>query len=692
MSRPKGTNRPMRREARHARRPDASLAPRLAALFAQALPLHQAGRLDDAEAIYRRILGDDPGHFDARHMLGVVHLQRGEHIAALRNIDAALKTNPRIAAAHNNRGTALAALGRLDEAAAAYERAVALTPDYVDALVNRGNTLKDLDRLDEALACYNKAIALSPRHAMASMKRGNVLQGLRRDEEAVASYDRAIAIAPELVDAWHNRGVALARLDRLAEAVASYDRTMELDPDQDQLKGLHLHARMRLCDWSGFEGLCARLNAAIDGGALATQPFHLLACPSTPAVQLAAARTYAARQHPAPATPVWRGERYRHARVRVAYLSPDLRDHPVGQLTAGLFTRHDRSRFEIFGVSFGKEQPSEMRTRLKASFDRFVDADAMSDAEVAALVRELEIDIAVDLAGFTEGARPNVFAFRPAPVQVNYLGFAGTLGRDYWDYIIADRFVLPEAALAHYAERVVHLPDSFMVNDCERKISPHTPSRAEAGLPDGFVFCCFNNAYKITPDLFAAWMRLLRATDGSVLWLTSANPAVAGHLRREASRMGVDPGRLIFAAKTRFNEDHLARLGLADLFLDTLYYNAHATAADALWAGVPVVTCAGGTFASRVAGSLLGAAGLPELVTTSLAEYEALALRLSGDAELLASLRDRLARNRGSCPLFDTARFTRHIEAAYTTMWQRAERGEPPHGFSVAPVEIGGRP
>jgi predicted O-linked N-acetylglucosamine transferase (SPINDLY family) len=726
MSRSKGTSRSTRREAHPGPRPDPSLAARSAARFARALPLHQAGRLEDAETIYRDILADDPAHFDARHMLGVVHLQRGEHIAALRNIDAALKTNPAAAAAHNNRGTALASLGRLDEAAGCYERAVALAPDYLDALINLGNTRKDLGRLDEALASYDRALAISPRHALALVKRGNVLHAMQRHDEAIASYDRALASAPDLDEAWHNRGAALARAGRPADAVASYDRAlalrpddaetlrhrgmtladlrrfdealasyqraMELDPDQDELAGVHLHARMHLCDWAGFDAACVRLSAAVDGGALATHPFNLLACPSTPARQLAAARTYVGKRHPAAAEPLWRGERYAHARIRVAYLSPDLRDHPVASLTAGLFAGHDRARFETFAVSFGRDEPSDMRTRMKAAFDRFIDADAMSDDAVAALVRELEIDIAVDLAGLTGGSRPGIFARRPAPVQVSYLGYAGTLGGDHWDYIVADRFVLPEAAQPHYAEKVVYLPDSFMATDSDRKISPRTPSRAEAGLPDGLVFCSLNNLFKITPDLFDVWMRLLRATPGSALWLPRSNPAAAGNLRREAEGRGVDPDRLVFAAPTPRKEDHLARLRLADLFLDTHYYNAHASAADALWAGLPVLTCAGATFASRVAGSLLHAVGLPDLATGSLADYEALALRLAAEPALLAALRGRLARDRGICPLFDTARFTRHIEAAYTAMWRRAERGEPPQSFSVDPIEAAGRP
>jgi predicted O-linked N-acetylglucosamine transferase (SPINDLY family) len=764
------------------------------ALFGQAVALHQAGRLLEAEPLYRRVLEAQPRHFDSLHLLGVICYQHGQYREAIRLIDEALAINPAVAAAHNNRGSALKDLGETAPALASLDRAIALKPDYAEAFYNRANLLRELERFGEAVASYDKAIALRPDYADALNNRGSALKGLGRFEEALASFERATALKPDYAEAWYNRANALQELQRFDEALASCDkaialrpgfvealnnranalkslrrfdgaiegyeralalkpdyadavnnrgsaykelkrfdqaladfdraialepdhaeafsnrgatflelrrleeavadlaRAMQLDPDQDELKGLHLHARMFLCDWSGFDALCAGLNAAIESGALATQPFHLLACPSTPAIQLAAARTYVAEKFPARSEPRWRGERYAHKRIRVAYLSPDLRDHAVGHLIAGLFTRHDRSRFETFAISFGKAQPSDMRTRLEASFDRFVDADAMNDEEVAALVRELEIDIAVDLAGFTDGARPNVFAQRPAPVHVSWLGFAGTLGQDYCDYIIADRFVIPEGAQAHYAENVVYLPGSFMVNDSERRISPHAPSRAEAGLPDGFVFCSINNVSKITPDLFDVWMRLLRVTDGSVLWLPSANPAVERNLRREAARRGVAPDRIVFAAKTKFNADHLARLGLADLFLDTLHYNAHASAADALWAGLPVLTCSGATFASRVAGSLLHSVGLPELVTTSLAEYEALALRLSHDAELLASLRNRLARNRGTCPLFDTARFTRHIEAAYTTMWQRAERGEPPQSFTVDPIEAGSPP
>jgi predicted O-linked N-acetylglucosamine transferase (SPINDLY family) len=444
---------------------------------------------------------------------------------------------------------------------------------------------------------------------------------------------------------------------------------------------------MHICDWAHFEEDCARLRAGVADARPVSYPFQLLAWCGSPGVQHACARNYVADKCPPFPAPIWRGERYAHQRIRVAYLSSDFRDHPVMVLAAGLFEHHDRTRFETTAVSFGLDKPNPMRERLRAPFDRFVDAHAMSDEEVAKLLRELEIDIAVDLNGFTDGSRPNVFARKAVPVQVNYLGYAGTLGREDYDYIVADRFVIPEESQTHYSEKVVCLPDTYMVNDAGRRISERALSRAEAGLPEqGFVFCCFNNSYKITPEVFDIWMRLLKEIDGSVLWLSLTNSSAPKNLRREAERRGIAADRLVFASRVASNEDHLARLRHADLFVDTTPYNAHATSCDALWAGVPVLTCAGESFASRVAGSLLSAVGLPELITGSLADYEALALKLARDPALLAALRQKLARNRDNHPLFDTARFTRHMEAAYTVMWERVQRGEPPRSFAVAPI------
>jgi protein O-GlcNAc transferase len=727
--------------------------PDLKSLLSRAVGCHQTGQLSEAERLYREALGIEPRQFDALHLLGLVHYQRGAHAEALRDIDRALAVKPDVAAAHNSRAAVLNELKRFEEAVASCERAIALNPEYgeafnnralallgakrlaealascdraialrpdlAEAFNNRGNALRELKRFDDALASYERAIALKPSYAEAFNNCANALIGLkrydealeschralalradlaeafynrgivlherRRYEEALTSYDRAIALRPDYAEALANRGTVLVDLRRPEEARASYARALDLDPAHEHLRGMHLFAKMLVCDWTNFERERDQLTTDVAGGTAAALPFHLLPCASDPALQLACARRFTAGKYSFSSPPLWRGERYAHERIRLAYLSSDFGDHPVSLLSAGLFERHDRTRFETTAISFGPDAPSPMRTRLAAAFDRFIDARSLDDATVARRMRELEIDIAIDLNGLTDGCRPEVLARRPAPVQVSYLGYAGTGGHAAWDYIIADRHVIPENCRRHYAEQVVYLPGSFMVNDDRRKVSERTPSRADAELPaSGFVFCCFNNSYKITPEVFDVWMRLLQSVEGSVLWLAAANASAVNNLRREAETRGVAAERLVFARKIASNEDHLARIRLADLVLDTLHYNGHTTTADALWAGVPVLTCSGASFASRVAGSLLAAVGLPELTTCSLAEYETLALRLAREREYLAAVRERLVRDRQAHPLFDTVGFTRHMEAAFSVMCQRSARGELPESFAVA--------
>jgi predicted O-linked N-acetylglucosamine transferase (SPINDLY family) len=389
---------------------------------------------------------------------------------------------------------------------------------------------------------------------------------------------------------------------------------------------------------------------------------------------------------PAPARPLSR-EAIRHGgKLRIAYLSADFRRHPVAGLIAELLERHDRARFEIVGISFGRDDQSEMRARLVRAFDQLHDVRSQNDRDVAQLLNDMHVDIAVDLGGHTQDSRLGILAHRPAPVQVTYLGFAGTTGADFIDYVIADKTVLPFDQQPFYTERIVHLPECYQVNDSTRRIADRTPTRHEAGLPEeGFVFCCFNNNFKITLPVFDVWMRLLRAIEGSVLWLSQDNIDAEENLRKAAVARGVDPARLVFARRIESDEDHLARHRLADLFVDTLPYNAHATASDALWAGLPVLTCRGESFVGRVAASLVETAGLPELTTGDLGEYEAMALRLATDAALLGGLRRRLERDRSSCPLFDSDRFRRHLETAYDTMWEIQQRGESPRSFSIEP-------
>jgi predicted O-linked N-acetylglucosamine transferase (SPINDLY family) len=383
--------------------------------------------------------------------------------------------------------------------------------------------------------------------------------------------------------------------------------------------------------------------------------------------------------------PSWRGELYKHGKIRVGYVSGDFRQHPVANLVAGLFAAHDRSRFEVTGISIGPGEDSEMRRRLERSFDKFIDAAMLGADAIARRIREEEIDILIDLNGYTQGSRTELYARRAAPIQVNYLGYPGTMGADYIDYIVADPTLVPVTAQASYAEKIVYLPHSYMPHDAaSRPISDRSFARAEFGLPEnGFVFCCFNNAYKLNPHLFRSRMKILQAVEGSVLWLTGHSTPAVNNLRREAVAAGVDPDRLVFASRLPSVADHLVRHRLADLFLDTLPYNAHSTASDALWAGLPVLTQIGETFAGRVAASLLTALGLPELIAGTQERFESMAIELAARPAALAAINDKLAQNRLAKPLFNTQLYTQHLESAYVTMHQHHQAGLPPDHIHV---------
>jgi protein O-GlcNAc transferase len=527
-----------------------------------------------------------------------------------------------------------------------------------------------------------EALQLDPQSPELWSNRGTAQAACKKREAALASFTRAIELKPDFVGAIANRAHILFELRRYAAAIPDYQRLVQADPDHPYAIGTLMFCKLQCCDWGDFESDSARIIAALHAGKRAAPPVMSVALLSSAADQLRAAQIVARDKVP-PAPPLWRGETYRHQRIRVAYISADFHAHATAILTAGVFEHHDRTRFETVGVSFGPEDASPLRARLKQSFERFINMRAKSDAEIARHLREAEIDIAVDLKGYTSDARPAIFAARPAPLQVNYLGFPGTMGANFMDYMLADRFVVPESEQAYYSEKIVWLPESYQPNDRSRESADTGPSRAAAGLPEtGFVFCCFNNNYKIQPPLFDIWMRLLSAVEDSVLWLLADNPAAAANLKREAASRGINADRLVFAPRQDLPQ-HLARHRLADLFLDTLPYNAHTTASDALWAGLPLLTCMGTTFAGRVAASVLNAAGLPELATNSLSEYEALALKLAREPAALATIKAKLAASRETSALFDVARFTRHLEAAYITMHERHQRGLPPVSFAV---------
>lgn len=647
--------------------------------------LRALGRLDAALASYDQAIRLKPDFAAAHNGRGNALRELGRPDQALRSYDEALRLAPASPQALTSRGNTLRELGRLVDAVASYDAAIRLRPDHVSAHSNRGVTLHDLRRFEDALASHDEAIRLNPAVAEAWNNRGLTLLDLGRADAALGSFDEAIRLRADYANAHSNRGLTLEQLQRPVDAVESYGRAVALRPDDGFLYGTWLHARMRLCDWDGIDTAVAGLLARIEQGLPATPPFAVLAITDSAAVQRRAAEIAVAARHPARLDLPPAGLRSEGGRIRIGYFSADYHEHATAYLMAELFERHDRERFELVAFSFGPDRQDAMRRRLVASFDRFIDVRDKSDTEVALLSRSLGIDIAVDLKGFTQGHRLGIFACRAAPVQVSYLGYPGTLGARYMDYLVADEVVVPVAHAQYYAEKIAWLPGSYQVNDRQRVIADRSFSRVELGLPaDGFVFCCFNNNFKITPATFDAWMRILARVEGSVLWLLEDNPVAADNLRRAASARGMDADRLVFARRMPLAE-HLARHRAADLFLDTLPCNAHTTASDALWAGLPVLTCPGQALASRVAASLLAATDLSDLIAATPAEYEALAIDLASDPERLGRMRARLEHNRLTSALFDTPRFARHLEAAYTRMVERCRAGLAPGHIRVEP-------
>ena len=635
--------------------------------------LMHMGRFAEAEDFIERAVKIDQTSDVSFYNFGTILKQLGKPREALRQFDNALRLNAKVADTWNSRGSIFNDLKQYEKAISDFDQAIVLDHNYFGAFYNKGKSLSELRRYDDALAAYDRALALKLDFAEAWLGRGSVLSEIKRYDEAIAAYDKALALKPNLAEAWYSRGNLFSELKNYDEAFAAYNKAFVLAPDLSDLEGARLHAKMHLGDWRNFDTDCERLIASIRNNKDNSFPFPLLGIPCSAEDQKRCAELWVAKNAPASEAPIWQGEQYQHDRVRLAYVSADFGVHPVSYLMADVFERHDRERFETIGVSSGPDDGSELRGRLKAAFDQFIDVENKNDIEIAQLLRSLEVDIAIDLTGHTKGCRAGVFAQRPVPIQVNYLGYAGTMGARYFDYLIADATLVPSAQQMHYSEKLAYLPHSFMPNaELSRVISDRSFDRAQFGLPEeGFVFCCFNNVYKFNPHVFEVWVSILKKVDGSVLWLSEANATAVENLRKQAAASGLDPNRLLFARRLSSTADHLARHCLADLFLDTLPYNAHTTASDALWAGLPVLTRIGETFAGRVAASLLTAIGLPELVTSTMQAYEDLAIELATNPSRLADIRHKLVNNRLTTPLFDTDRFTRHIEAAYTAMYGR---------------------
>ena len=574
--------------------------------------------------------------------------------------------------------------GEYDKAARLYLDVLRADPRNHEALHRLAFLCGQLGRWEDAQSLMARAIALNPRAPGSLFLRGSALQKLNRHDEAVACFDRALALNPHIPEVRLNCAASLYRLRRYEEAGEEYGRLLDIAADFPFARGNRLFCRLQCCDWRTLESETGAIIADMRAGRRVIAPFDAKALFLSAQDELACARAWAANQHPGPTASSPQRRQQHHSPLRIAYISGDFREGPLATLMAGVFEHHDPRRVETIGVSLGADDGSAARRRFERAFHRFVVAGDKNDVEIASELRGMEIDIAVDLMGFTEGGRPGIFKHRPAPIQVGYLGYPGTVGGDWLDYLIADRLVVPDEHRRSYAEQLVYLPNTFLPRDTACKPSAVSIARADEGLPEqGFVFACFNNAYKLNPVMFDIWMRLLREVEGSVLWLSEPNHSAKQNILREAQARGIASERLVFARFRPSPEEHLARLRLADLFLDTLPYNAHTTASDALWAGLPVLTCLGNTFAGRVAASLLDAIGLPEMIMTTLDDYEALALKLARDRGALAAIAKKLRDHRDTQPLFDTAGFTRDLEAAYTQMWERAQQGASPDHFAV---------
>ena len=700
-------------------------------------------RYDEALASCDRAIKILPGNAQAHSNRGIALKWLGNSGEAVAAYDRALRLMPNAAEIHYNRANALSDRSRFDEAVESYDRAIALRPDHAAAHSNRGNALQDLNRLEEALDSYGRAlsfksdfaeaysnmgkallglgrfdealeysqeavefqpgngelhynlavvfekmmrfdealvacdaaIACDEGHAKAHGNRGHLLFTLRRPAEAAESYAKAIALDLGNEDGFYALGNILQELGQLNDATDCYVQAVALNPGHDGAIAQLAYQRARMCDWESGE----RPDLTALPITRAVSPLIFTWLEDAPQVQLARAKIYASEKYAAAGAPPARAQD-RAAPIRVGYFSADFHEHAVMVQLARMFELHDRSRFSVHAYSFGPDQASAMRSRLVDAFDVFHDVSALNAREIAELARSDGIDIAIDLMGYTGNARPEIFALRAAPVQIQYMGYPGTMGAPFIDYLVADNILVPQDQRCHYAEKIICLPESYQANDDRRQIAGRTPDRAELGLPEaGFVFCSFNNSHKITATEFDIWMRLLGAVDDSVLWLFQGNARVEENLRREAVNRGIDPARLVFAGRMPHAE-HLARLKQADLFLDSFRCNAHATASDALWAGVPVLTVPGEGYAARVGASLCHAVGLPDMVAATPEDYEQLALELATDAGGLAEVRARLARNRDTMPLFDSEGFTRHIEAAFELAYDRYWSGmEPDH-------------
>ncbi len=646
------------------------------------IALNKLHLYQDSVSAYNEALRLDPGYYQAWSNKSAPLNKLKRFLEAIESCDKALGIKPDYAEAYFNKGITLGELKRYDEALIHYDRALGLKPDYAEAYFNKGVILGELKRYEEALTHYDRALSLKPDNAKTYFNKSNILHDLKRYDEALTHYDRALSLKPDYAEAYFNKGVILAELKRYEEALTNYEKVLSINPDFDWANGEFLHTKMKICSWINFQERVQKLAEQVQLNQKVILPFQLLSLIDDAKLHKKSSEIYIYNKYPPNPLLGSFSKRLKKDKIRLAYFSPDFQNHPVAFLTSELFELHDRSRFEIFAFSLHKAPDADpMRLRLRKGFDHFIDVENMSELEIAELARSLEIDIAIDLAGTTAHSRMGIFSYRAAPIQINWLGYPGTIGAKYIDYIVADSTLIPESSRHFFTEKVAYLPNTYMVDDTKRVASSRVFTREECSLPDdSFVFCCFNNDYKFNEKVLGSWSRILKAVEKSVLWISNNNELFKKNIVDEFDKRGIRSDRIIFAQRVELMADHLARYQLADLFLDTCPYNAHTTAVDSLKAGTPVLTLIGQSFASRVAASLLNAIGLPDLITRTQDEYESLAIYLARDRHELNNIKARLKKSLLTSPLFDTPLFTNHLEAAYIEMYQRYQMNlQPDH-------------
>ena len=644
--------------------------------------LSDSGNDKDAVAHHKKAVALAPKNPEAWLNYGITSSNLGRYQDALVWYGNALSLNPNYAEAALNKGLVLNKLKRYEEGIAFTKQALLINPNLVEAWSNLGAAFQELKRYDEAIAHYDKALSLNPNLVEVLTNKGVTLNDLKQYDEAIAHYDKALEIKPDYAEGWSNKGITLNDLKRYEEAIVCYENALIFNSDMDWALGHLIHSKMKICSWNLFQKDIQRLGDDIRLNKKSFPSFAALSLTDDPSLQKQSSKIFANYKYPPNSALGLISKRSKSEKIRIAYFSADFKSHPVSFLTAELFELHDKNQFEVIAFSFGIDDKSAMRLRLTNAFSQFLDVSNMSDLQIATLSREMGIDIAVDLGGYTANNRTGIFAYRAAPIQVSYIGYLGTLGAEYFDYLLADKVIIPEGSREFYSEKIAYLP-CYQVNDRKRVIADKKFTRHELGLPeDGFIFCCLNNNYKILPDTFDGWVRILKAVEGSVLFLYAENQWVEGNLKKEAESRGLDSGRLIFGQHLP-GDQYLARYRVCDLFLDTFPYNAGTTASDALWTGLPVLTMMGQSFASRVAASLLNAIELPELITNTQEEYEALAIDLALNPTKLTNIKNKLANNRFTTPLFDTPLFAQNLETAYIKMMERYQSDLEPDHISI---------